>query len=90
MRQLEPTYLRYIYGGLVNGIIHQENTAELPDGLIGLYEEAFSERKSVGERQKLLQRFAIWAYKMLKGIAKGSTGLMNQLSVSIKFRIPIL
>jgi predicted phage gp36 major capsid-like protein len=61
MRQLEPTYLRYIYGGLVNGIIHQENTAELPDGLIGLYEEAFSERKSVGERQKLLQRFAIWA-----------------------------
>lgn len=58
---LEPTYLRYIYDGLVKGNIHPENAAELPDGLIGLYEEAFDERTSVVERQKLLQRFAIWA-----------------------------
>lgn len=59
--QLEPTYLRYIYDGLLKGIIHPENAAELPDGLIGLYEEAFDERTSVVERQKLLERFAIWA-----------------------------
>ena len=61
MPHLEPTYLRYIYDGLIKGSIHPENAAELPDGLIGLYEEAFYERTSVVERQKLLQRFAIWA-----------------------------
>jgi hypothetical protein len=61
MPHLEPTYLRYIYDGLLKGSIHPENAAELPDGLIGLYEEAFDERTSVVERQKLLQRFAIWA-----------------------------
>ena len=61
MPQLEPTYLRYIYDGLVKGSIHPENAAELPEGLIGLYEEAFDERTSVVERQKLLRRFAIWA-----------------------------
>ena len=60
MHHLEPTYLRYIYDGLIKGSIHPENAAELPDGLIGLYEEAFDERTSVVERQKLLQRFAIW------------------------------
>jgi len=58
---LEPTYLRYIYDGLIKGSIHPENAAELPDGLIGMYEEAFDERTSAVERQKLLQRFAIWA-----------------------------
>jgi len=61
MSQLEPTYLRYIYDGLIKGSIHPENAAELPEGLIGLYEEAFDERTSVVERQKLLQRFSIWA-----------------------------
>ena len=61
MPHLEPTYLRYIYDGLIKGSIHPENAAELPDGLIGMYEEAFDERTSVVKRQKLLQRFAIWA-----------------------------
>jgi hypothetical protein len=61
MSQLEPTYLRYIYDGLIKGSIHPENAAELPEGLIGLYEEAFDERTSAVERQKLLRRFAIWA-----------------------------
>ena len=61
MLHLEPTYLRYIYDGLTKGSIHPENATELPDGLIGMYEEAFDERTSVVERQKLLRRFAIWA-----------------------------
>ena len=61
MPHLEPTYLRYIYDGLIKGSVHPENAAELPNGLIGLYEEAFDERTSVIERQKLLQRFSIWA-----------------------------
>jgi hypothetical protein len=60
-QHLEPTYLRYIYDGLVKGDLHPENAAELPDGLIGLYDEVFDERRPVLERQKLLQRFAIWA-----------------------------
>jgi hypothetical protein len=38
MSNLEPSYLRYIYDGLVNGSIHPENAAELPEGLIGMYE----------------------------------------------------
>ena len=61
MPHLEPTYLRYIYDGLIKGSIHPENAAELPEGLIGLYEEAFDERTSIVERQKLIQHFAIWA-----------------------------
>jgi hypothetical protein len=60
-QHLEPTYLRYIYDGLVKGDLHPENAAELPDGLIGLYDEVFDERRPVLERQKLLKRFAIWA-----------------------------
>jgi len=61
MPHLEPTYLRYIYDGLVKGSIHPENAAELPEGLIGLYEESFDESQAVQVRQKLLERFAIWA-----------------------------
>ncbi len=61
MSHLEPTYLRYIHDGLVKGSIHPENSADLPDGLIGLYEEAFDERNSIVDRQKLLNRFSIWA-----------------------------
>lgn len=34
MSHLEPTYLRYIYDGLLKGSIHPENAAELPEGLI--------------------------------------------------------
>ncbi|NBW72757.1 MAG: hypothetical protein EBR24_08220 [Flavobacteriia bacterium] len=60
-KQLEPTYLRYIYDGLLKGSIHPENAAELPEGLIGLYEESFDESQAVQVRQKLLERFAIWA-----------------------------
>jgi hypothetical protein len=61
MSHLEPTYLRYIYDGLLKGSIHPENAAELPEGLIGLYEEAFDENQAVQVRQKLLERFVIWA-----------------------------
>ena len=61
MPHLEPTYLRYICDGLLKGSIHPENAAELPEGLIGMHEEAIDERTSVIERQKLLNRFAIWA-----------------------------
>lgn len=58
---LEPAYLRFIYDGLEKGSIHADNPADLPDGLIGLYEDAFDERISIVERVRLLRRFAIWA-----------------------------
>ena len=61
MQNLDPTYLRYIYDGLIKGSVHPENTSELPDGLIGLYEEAFEEHLPVLQRQQLLQRFALFA-----------------------------
>ncbi len=57
---LEPTYLRYIADGLAKGAIHPDNASALPDGLVGLYEDAFSENLSAVERQKLLEQFAIW------------------------------
>ena len=61
MQNLDPTYLRYIYDGLIKGSVHPENSSELPDGLIGLYEEAFEEYIPVLKRQQKLQRFALFA-----------------------------
>ena len=60
-KKLDPTYLRYIYDGLIKGIVHTENASELPEGLIGLYEEAFEEHLPVLQRQQLLKRFALFA-----------------------------
>ena len=78
MPHLEPTYLRYIYDGLVKGSIHPENAAELPEGLIGLYEEAFDERQSVHKRQQLLERFAIWALLKKEVTAQFVAEVLNQ------------
>ncbi len=61
MSHLDPTYLRYIYDNLIKGSVHSENASELPEGLIGLYEEAFEEHLPVMERQLLLKRFAFFA-----------------------------
>ncbi len=61
MSNLDPTYLRYIYDNLFKGSVHLENASELPEGLIGLYEEAFEEHLPVMERQLLLKRFALFA-----------------------------
>ena len=54
MKKLDPGYLRHVYDGLVSGQIHPENPSDLPEGLIGLYEEAFDESISVVARQKKL------------------------------------
>ena len=78
MPHLEPTYLRYVYDGLVKGSIHPENAAELPEGLIGLYEEAFDEKQPVHIRQKLLERFAIWALLKKEVSAKFVAEVLNQ------------
>jgi hypothetical protein len=61
MPHLDPTYLYYIYDDLVKGSIHRENAAELPEDLIGLFEEAFD------ERQQLLECIAIRALLKKRG-----------------------
>lgn len=61
MPNLDPTYLRYIYDDIIKGSVHPDNASELPDGLIGLYEESFEENQPVLHRQQLLQRFALFA-----------------------------
>jgi hypothetical protein len=78
MPHLEPTYLRYIYDGLIKGSIHPENAAELPEGLIGLYEEAFDEKQPVHLRQLLLERFAIWALLKKEVSAQYVAEVLNQ------------
>ena len=78
MTHLEPTYLRYIYDGLIKGSIHPENEAELPEGLIGMYEEAFDERQPVYKRQQLLERFAIWALLKKEVSAQFVSEVLNQ------------
>jgi hypothetical protein len=78
MPHLEPTYLRYIYDGLIKGSIHPENAAELPEGLIGLYEEAFDEKHPVHLRQQLLERFAIWALLKKEVSAQFVAEVLNQ------------
>jgi hypothetical protein len=84
MPHLEPTYLRFIYDGLIKGSIHPENAAELPEGLIGLYEEAFDEKQPVHIRQQLLERFAIWALLKKEVTAQFIAEVLNQSEEEIQ------
>jgi hypothetical protein len=59
--RIEPTYLRYIYDGLINNTIHLDNTSSLPNGFIGLYDEVFDNSLSVLDKQKNIRIFSIWA-----------------------------
>ena len=43
MNSLDPSYLRYIYDGIFNGVIASDNESTLSEGLVGLYEDAFLE-----------------------------------------------
>lgn len=61
MSHLDPTYLRYIFDSLEKGTIHAENASELPDGLIGLYEETFDDHLPVLERQYIFSLFTLFA-----------------------------
>ena len=61
MSHLDPTYLRYIFDSLEKGTIHAENASELPDGLIGLYEETFDDHLPVLERQYIFRLFTLFS-----------------------------
>lgn len=65
MKQLEPTYLRFVYDGLEKGSISSNNPTSLPIGFIGLFENEFPSSMPLDERMSLLNRLAIWA--LLKG-----------------------
>ena len=56
MRNLEPTYLRYVYDGLNKGSLNSENSAALPLGFIGLYEQEFTQKTQASEREKVLNQ----------------------------------
>ena len=69
MDKLEPTYLRHIFDGLSSKAIHPDNAAALPDGLIGLYEQAFTEKTRSSNRQEVLTQLSIFA------LMKGAVGI---------------
>ena len=54
MNSLDPSYLRYIYDGILKGEISSENESALPEGLVGLYEVAFQENIPLAKRQQYL------------------------------------
>jgi hypothetical protein len=43
MNNLDPSYLRYIYDNILNGNVSVDNESSLPDGLIGMFEDAFND-----------------------------------------------
>ncbi len=61
MNSLDPSYLRYIYDGIFNGVITSDNESTLPEGLVGLYEVAFQENIPLAKRQQTLEIFTCWA-----------------------------
>ncbi len=60
-KKVEPTYLRFAIIGLKSSQINNENPSSLPNGLIGLYEGAFSLDVSTANRSLFLQNLALWA-----------------------------
>ena len=61
MPNLEPTYLRYVYDGLLRETFQADNAAGLPDGLVGAYDQAFNAAVPVAERQGMMSELAVWA-----------------------------
>jgi hypothetical protein len=56
--QIEATYLRYIYDGLSFNTLQKDNISALPEGLIGVYEEALSSDQYINTRERFLTFFA--------------------------------
>ena len=57
----DPTYLRTIVDGLSSGALQKDNPSSLPQGLVGVYEEAIPPASQVSERKKFLEFFGVWA-----------------------------
>jgi tetratricopeptide (TPR) repeat protein len=83
MRQIEPTYLRFIHDALAFNTIHKDNISALPEGLIGMYEEAFSNDQNVSSKARFIKFFAAWS--LLK--KEVSTSLMADLLDSEEWEV---
>ena len=59
MSQIEPTYLRYMYDALSKGSLNSQNSASLPNGFIGLFEQDFSAKIPMVERRSILKTIAM-------------------------------
>ena len=97
MKNIEPTYLRFVHDSLNQGNLNAENSASLPHGFIGLYEQEFSQNIPLDKRQSLLHLLAIWALfkgpvsaKMAADIVKTEEDRMKKLinSFSSWFNTP--
>jgi hypothetical protein len=59
---LDPSYLRSIRDGILNGTIEANKNEALPDGLVGLYDkELFPPTMKWKERRELLHFFLVFA-----------------------------
>ena len=76
MKLIDPTYLRTIVDGLSAGTLQKDNPANLPRGLIGIYEDALPPSENVNERKRFLNFFTVWA--------------LLKKEVSITFVLPLL
>ncbi len=61
MIQIDPTYLRYIRDGLSSGSFRPDNPTALPEGLVGLYEEAVPVAATSRSREKTMAIWSVWA-----------------------------
>lgn len=72
----DPTYLRYIVDGLESQLI-QDNIAALPQGLIGVYEEALPWEHNIKYRGRFLEFFSAWALVKKEVSASFVADLLN-------------
>jgi len=62
MSALDPSYIRSIRDGIINGNIEANNQEALPDGLVGLYDrELFPPTMKWKERKEILHFFLVFA-----------------------------
>ena len=61
MNKIEPTYLRYLYDQLEEGLINSQNDSSLPNGFAEVFEEEFLANMSVIKRISIINNFGIWA-----------------------------
>jgi hypothetical protein len=54
MKTIDPAYIRYIHDELLKGTIQPDNPTDLPEGLIGVYEDAFDESISFYNASNIL------------------------------------
>ena len=73
----DPTYLRYIVDGLDSQSIQQENLAALPQGQIGIYEEALPWEQNIKHRERFLEFFSVWTLLKKEVSANLVSNLLN-------------